>query len=139
MLVTHFQAQLHHQHIEQWHEEDGQEGRGQYAADYPGTNGLTAHGAGAGAQRQRQYAEGEGQRGHQNRAQTHPCRFQSGGYQFFARFKLRFGKFHDQDGVFRRQTNGGQQTHLEVHVVAQLTQYRRQQGTQHAQRYHHHH
>src|SRR5690606_8670675 len=65
--------------------------------------------------------------------------FHGGGYQLFAGFKFRLGKFHDQNGVLGRQTNGGQQTDLEVHVVAQLTQYRRQQGTQHAEWHHHHH
>lgn len=33
-----------------------------------------------------------------------------------------FGKLDNQNGILRRQTDGGQQRHLEVDVVAQATQ-----------------
>ena len=49
------------------------------------------------------------------------------------------GKLDNQNGVLRRQADGGQQPHLEEYVVIQPTAHGRQQRTYHTQGDHQHH
>ncbi len=58
--------------------------------------------------------------------------------QAFALFLKMLGELDDQDRVFRRQAHRGQQAHLEVHVIAQATDPRRQYRADHTQRHHKH-
>ena len=62
------------------------------------------------------------QRGHDNRTQTRLGGPQGGARQGVAFGDFGFGKLDNQNGVLRRQTDGGQQRHLEVDVVAQAAQ-----------------
>jgi Coenzyme F420-reducing hydrogenase, beta subunit len=48
------------------------------------------------------------------------------------------GKFDDQNGVFRRQTDNGEQPYLEVNVVFQTAHPGCQQCADHTKRYHQH-
>ncbi len=66
-------------------------------------------------------------------------RFQRGFDQALALRLQVLGEFHDQDGVLRRQADGGDQAHLEVHVVGHSAQRHAEQRTEHAQRHHQQH
>src|SRR3546814_1498693 len=59
---------------EQRHEEDRQEGTGECAADHAGTDRVLAAAARAGGDGERDHAHDEGERGHDDRAQSHACR-----------------------------------------------------------------
>ncbi len=92
-----------------------------------------------GAGRHRQHAEDERQRGHQDGAQALTASRQRGAEQILALLVELIGELDDQNGVFRRQADHRQQTHLEVHVILQPAHPGRQQGANHPQRHHQHH
>ena len=100
---------------------------------------MLAAGTGAGAGRHRQHAEDERQRGHQDGAQALTASRQRGAEQILALLVELIGELDDQNGVFRRQADHCQQTHLEVHVILQPAHPGRQQGANHPQRHHQHH
>ena len=43
------------------------------------------------------------------------------------------GEFNDQNGVLRRQTNGGEQAHLEIHVIGKHPHVRRAECAEHTE------
>ncbi len=107
-----------HQHEEQRYEEHRQQGGCQGAADDAGADRHAAVGSGAGGDGQRQYPGDKRQRGHDNRAQTSLRGADRRPGERIPLIHGGFSELHDQDGVFRRQADGGQQRHLEVDVVA---------------------
>ena len=96
---------------------------------------MLAGGACARGRHHGQHAQTEGQRGHENGAQTDAAGFH-GGVDEGSAFRLKVScEFHDQNGVFRRETHDGQNTDLEVHVVGQILEVGAEHGAQDAERY----
>ncbi len=95
--------------------------------------------AGAAGHGQRHHAESEGQRGHDDRTQAHAASLHRRLEQTHAVAVQILGELDNQNGVLRRQTDGGQQADLEEHVVGQATAGGRQYGADDAQRHHQHH
>ena len=89
------------------------------------TDERLAAGTGARADGEGQDAEQEGQRGHQNGTQAHTRRLNGRLDEIASLVMQLLGEFNDQNGVLRRQTNGGEQAHLEVHVVGKHPHVRR--------------
>src|SRR5580704_15528878 len=104
---------------EQRHEQDGDEGRGQHAADDAGADRMAAGGARAGADGQRQHAEDEGKRGHDDRTEAQPGGFDRGVVGREPLLVTLRGELDDQDGVLGRQPNQRYQADLEVDVVVE--------------------
>src|SRR5690606_12599874 len=130
--------QSHHQHVEQWHEEHHQYGRGDHAPDDAGGNRVLTALAGAGGQCHRQYAEGEGQGGHQDGAQTQARGFDGGLHQAAALVLIQvLGELDDQDGVLGGKPDRGHQADLEVDVGGQAAEQGGGYGSDDPQRHHH--
>src|SRR5216683_1845980 len=94
-----FLALARQQAEEQRHEQDGDEGGGQHAADDAGADRMAAGGARAGADGQRQHAEDEGERGHDDRTEAQPGGFDRGVVGREPLLVTLRGELDDQDGV----------------------------------------
>ena len=96
-------------------------------------DGVLAAGTGARADGEGQDAEQEGQRGHQDGTQAHTRRLNGRLDEIASLVMQLLGEFNDQNGVLRRQTNGGEQAHLEVHVVGKHPHVRRAERAEHTE------
>ena len=131
--------QAAHHHEEDGNEDDGQRGARQNAAHHAGANHPLAGRARAGGQGQRQHAQRKRHGRHHNRTKAQVRCGQRRLDQALALGLQVFGKLDDQNRVFGRQANDGDQPDLEVHVVGVAAQQRGQQHTQDTQRHHQHH
>ncbi|MNE20971.1 hypothetical protein D3C80_1141160 [compost metagenome] len=78
-----------------------QQGGADHAEHDAGADCVLRAGTGTAAENQRQHAKDKGQRGHQDRPQTHAGGFKGGGNQRFALFLHQIlGEFDDKNGVF---------------------------------------
>jgi len=100
------------------HEQNREDRAGQHAADDADADGVL------GCPNPRRWArrasgnhaEDEGERGHQDRPQPHPRGVQGGFDQTMSGFELLLGELDNQDGVLRGQTDGREQSDLEIDI-----------------------
>src|SRR5882762_1374499 len=86
--------------------------------------------ASTGCEVEGQHAENERKRRHQNRAQAEFGGLNGGVDQAATLFEQLLGKFDDQNGVLRRESDQHDQTYLHVNVIHQSASVDEQQRSQ---------
>ena len=120
--------------VEQGHEENREERRGEHAAHDAGAGGVPRSRARAGRDRERQHAEDERHRSHQDRPEAQPRRLDRGSGWAQALVGLQHRELHDQNCVLGGQPQQCHQADLEIHVVGEAAQPDRRQGAEGSER-----
>src|SRR5438477_12308897 len=113
--------------IEEGHEENREEGRGEHAAHDAGAGGVPRSRARAGRDRERQHAEDERHRSHQDRPEAQPRRFDRGSGWAQALVGLQHRELDDQNRILGREAEQRYQAYLEVDVIGESAQPDRRQ------------
>ncbi len=121
--------------VEDRHEDQRQDGRGQHAAEHGGADRLPARGARAGRDHQRHDAEDEGEGRHQDRPQPQPRRLHRRVDDLKPLLAPPPGEFDDQDGVLGRKADQHDEADLRIDVDLHAAHPQRRQRAEQRQRH----
>ena len=107
----------HRHEVEARDEEDAEEGRKAHTAHDSDAHAAASRCTGAGRQSEREAADDGGEGRHEDRAETEPYRFQDGVHRIHPMIHTFFGKFHDEDGILRRETDDHDDADLHIDAI----------------------
>src|SRR5271156_222714 len=116
------------------YEKDSDYRGGEHPSDDHCSQHLARDSARAGGYPQRHTAQDKSEGSHQDWAQSQSCASQGRFEQRLPAVVLNLGKFHDEDGILRRQTDQHDQTNLGVHVIFKVAKEEREESPEHCDR-----
>ena len=118
----------HRHEVEARDEEDAEEGRKAHAAHDSDAHAAASRCTGTGRKGEREATDDGGEGRHEDRAEAELRRFEDGIYRIHPMIHTFFDKFHDEDGILRRETDDHDDAGLHVDAVLVTVARRAEEG-----------